>query len=85
MGNIVIDRIFVWVYCVLAENGELVGETFVAVIRIAASRITTRIPKAVQLIPERYRIPVEVDVAFHFHAESVTKMNEDVITIRKKK
>ena len=40
--------------------------------------ISRHTEKAVQLIPERYRIPVEVDVAFHFHAESVTKMNEDI-------
>ena len=47
--------------------------------------ISRHTEKAVQLIPERYRFPLEIDVAFHFHAENVTKMNEDVITIRKKK
>jgi len=37
---------------------------------------------AVGLIPEQFRYPCQVEVAFHLHAESATKMNEDLVQFK---
>jgi hypothetical protein len=37
---------------------------------------------AVALIPEQFRCECEVEVAFHLHAENVTKMNEEIVRLK---
>jgi len=55
--------------------------------KVYQTSVTSTVPdhceKAVELIPERFRYRCEVEAGFHLHAESATKINEDIVPLGK--